>query len=294
MQQIIVILGPTSVGKTKLSVELAKKLNAEIINADSVAIYKRLNIGSAKPTIEEQEGIKHHLINIKDVEEEYNVFEYQKDCRKKIDEIIQDKKNVIIVGGTGLYIKAALYDYQFIQEQSPQQTYDDLTNQEILDKIKLIDKTISIHLNNRQRLVRKLNQLNETTEISQNKNKLLYNIEVVGLTTDREDLYERINNRVDKMIENKLLDEITSLKEYYDTSKILNSAIGYKEFNDYLFNNQSLEDTLIKVKQNSRKYAKRQYTFFNNQFNNINWYETDYKNFQNTINSVYNDIIKDA
>ena len=137
MQDIIVIIGPTGIGKTKLSIELAKKLDAEIINGDSVAIYKGLDIGSAKPTKEEQEGIPHHLIDIKNVTEDYSVFDYQKDARKKIEEITSRGKRIIIVGGTGLYIKAALYDYKFI-ENNNYNSYNELSNEELLETIKVI------------------------------------------------------------------------------------------------------------------------------------------------------------
>ena len=155
MEDIIVIVGPTGVGKTKLSIELAKKLDAEIINGDSVAIYKELDIGSAKPTLEEREGIPHHLIDIKDVEEDYTVFEYQRDVRKKIDELTKKDKRIIIVGGTGLYIKAALYDYNFTEGTTNNQ-YEELTNDEILSKIKSFNVELDYipELNNRKRLVR--------------------------------------------------------------------------------------------------------------------------------------------
>ena len=163
MQPIIVIVGPTGVGKTKLSIELAKKLDAEIINGDSVSIYKELDIGSAKPTIEEREGIPHHLIDIKDVCEDYTVFDYQKDVRKLIDEISSRGKRIIIVGGTGLYIKAALYDYNFT-EGTTNNTYEDLSNEEILEKIKKYDVELP-NINNRIRLVRLLNKLENNEEI---------------------------------------------------------------------------------------------------------------------------------
>ena len=168
MQEIIVIVGPTGVGKTKLSVELAKKLNAEIINGDSVAIYKKLNIGSAKPTIEEQEGIIHHLIDICDIEDNYSVFEYQKDARKKIEEIRKRNKPIIIVGGTGLYIKSALYNYKFTPN-SKYNSYDDLTNEEIKKEILKYNKDNSVHINNRQRLVRLLNKYENNEEFSNDK-----------------------------------------------------------------------------------------------------------------------------
>lgn len=284
MKDIIVIVGPTGIGKTKLSIELAKKLDAEIINGDSVSIYKRLNIGSAKPTKEEQSDIPHHLIDIKDVDEDYTVFDYQKDVRKKIEEITSRGKQIIIVGGTGLYIKAALYDYKFI-EGTTYNEYNDLSNEEILSKIKEYKVEKLPELNNRKRLVRLLNKLENNEEITNNKDKLLYNIKVIGLTTDRETLYKRINKRVDIMIENGLLDEINSLKEDYKNSRILNSGIGYKEFYDYLYNNKSLEDVIEEIKKNSRHFAKRQYTFFNHQFN-TNWFNVDLNNFDNTIIEV--------
>ena len=292
MEDIIVIVGPTGVGKTKLSIELAKKLDAEIINGDSVSIYKDLNIGSAKPTIEERSNIPHHLIDIKDVEEEYSVFDYQQDVRKLIDEITNRNKRIIIVGGTGLYIKAALYDYNFTKDTT-YNTYDNLSNEEILEKIKKSDINLEYipELNNRKRLVRLLNKIENNEEITNNKDKLLYNIKVIGLTTSRDYLYERINKRVDIMMENGLLDEINSLKEKYPKSRVLNSGIGYKEFYNYLFNNESLEITIDKIKQDSRRFAKRQYTFFNNQFD-TKWFDVDFNNFNNTIEEVYNYIEK--
>ena len=290
MKDIIVIVGPTGIGKTKLSIELAKKLDAEIINGDSVSIYKKLDIGSAKPTIEERENIPHHLIDIRKVTEDYTVFDYQKDVREKIEEITSRNKRIIIVGGTGLYIKAALYDYKF-QEGTTYNEYSDFTNEELLDKIKEFKVEKLPELNNRKRLVRLLNKLENNEEITYDKDKLLYNIKVIGLTTDREVLYDRINKRVDIMMDNGLLKEINSLKEYYKDSRILNSGIGYKEFYDYLFNNKSLEDVIEEIKLNSRRFAKRQYTFFNHQFN-TNWFDVDLNNFDNTIEKIYDFINK--
>lgn len=284
MKDIIVIVGPTGVGKTKLSIELAKRFDAEIINGDSVAIYRRLDIGSAKPSIEEREGIPHHLIDIRDVNEEYTVYDYQKDLREKITEISSRGKRVIIVGGTGLYIKAGLYDYNFVPSSS-NNTYDELTNEEILERINKYNLKKVPDKNNRRRLVRLLNKLENEEEITNNKDRLLYNIKVIGLTTDRSILYERINKRVDTMIENGLLNEIDSLKEFYPKSRILNSGIGYKEFADYLFNDKDLETVLEEIKQDSRRYAKRQYTFFRHQFN-TNWFDVNFTNFSKTIDEV--------
>ena len=286
MKDIIVIVGPTGIGKTKLSIELAKKLDAEIINGDSVAIYKNLDIGSAKPTIEERENIPHHLIDIKEVDEDYSVFDYQKDCRKKIEEISSRGKRIIIVGGTGLYIKAALYDYNFT-EGTTYKEYNDLSNEEILNKLKEYNLSNYPETNNRRRLVRLLNKLENDEQITNNKDKLLYHIKVIGLTTDRETLYERINKRVDIMFENGLLEEIESLKDKYNNSRILNSGIGYKEFYDYLFNNKSLEEVKEEIKKDSRRFAKRQYTFFNHQFQTT-WFNSNINSFNDTIIEVLN------
>lgn len=284
MNEIIVIVGPTGVGKTKLSIELAKKLNGEIINADSVSIYKNLNIGSAKPTVEEQNQAPHHLIDIRELEEEYSVYDYQKDARRKMKEITSKGKRVIMVGGTGLYIKAALYNYQF-KKGTINNTYDDLSNEEIMQKIKKKNKEINIHINNRKRLVRVLNKLENNEEITNHKDELLYPVKIIGLTTKRDNLYKRINNRVEDMIKDGLLEEVTALKDQYHNSKILNSAIGYKEFFDYFFSNKSLDDTKEEIKKNCRHYAKRQYTFFHHQMN-VEWFNINYEDFNQTIGEV--------
>lgn len=284
MKDIIVIVGPTGIGKTKLSISLAKIYNAEIINGDSVSIYKKLNIGSAKPTVEEMNGVIHHLIDIKNIDENYSIFDYQKDVRQKIDEITKKGKRVIIVGGSGLYLKAALYDYKFDSNTS-NNSYEDLTNEEILSKINSINSDIDIHINNRKRLVRTLNKLESNEEETYNKDVCLYPLKIIGLTTSRDVLYDRINKRVDSMINDGLIEEIISLKENYNNSRVLNTAIGYKEFYDYLFNNKTLDEVIIEIKTNSRHFAKRQYTFFNHQMD-VKWFSADFDNFQNTINEV--------
>lgn len=292
MQPIIVIVGPTGVGKTKLSIELAKKLNAEIINGDSVSIYKKLDIGSAKPTIEERENIPHHLIDIKEPNEEYSVYDYQQDVRKLIKDLSSKNKRIIIVGGTGLYIKAALYNYQFTKG-TKNNTYDNLTNEELLEKINSYNYNHNIHINNRKRLVRMLNKLENNEVLTENKDECLYPIQVIGLTAKRDIVYQRINERVEEMLKKGLLEEVTSLKPYYKTSRVLNTAIGYKEFTKYFTKEKELTNVIEDIKKNSRHYAKRQYTFFNHQFKTV-WYETNFKDFNETINKVYNDIIKGA
>lgn len=286
MNKVIVITGPTAVGKTKLSIELAKRYNGEIINADAVQVYKGLDIGSAKVTEEEKEDIPHHLFDIKEVDEEYTIYHYQKDCRKLIKEVQGRGKTPILVGGTGLYIKAALYDYKLTEEKETN-TYDNLTDEELYNKLLEVDKDIVIDKNNRRRLIRALNYYKENNKsINTNTtNKLLYDAIFIGLTTDRRILYDKINNRVDIMIKEGLLNEV---KVFYDKNirtKPLLNAIGYREIYSYFDGNISLEEATDKIKQNSRHYAKRQYTFFNHQLP-IVWFETNYNNFNNTVEEV--------
>lgn len=286
MNKVIVITGPTAVGKTKLSIELAKRYNGEIINADAVQVYKGLNIGSAKVTEEEKEGIPHHLFDIKEVDEEYTIYHYQKDCRKLIKEVQGRGKTPILVGGTGLYIKAALYDYKLTEEKETN-TYDNLTDEELYNKLLEVDKDIVIDKNNRRRLIRALNYYKENNKsINTNTtNKLLYDAIFIGLTTDRRILYDKINNRVDIMIKDGLLNEVKAFYDKNIRTKPLLNAIGYREIYSYFDGNISLEEAINKIKQNSRHYAKRQYTFFNHQLP-IVWFETDYSNFNNTIEQI--------
>lgn len=288
MSRIIVITGPTAVGKTKLSIELAKKYNGEIINADAVQVYKGLDIGSAKITEEEKEGIPHHLFDIKEADEEYTIYHYQKDCRRLIKEIQSRNKTPILVGGTGLYIKSALYDYK-LNEEKETNTYDSLTNEELYNKLLELDKNIVIDKNNRRRLIRAINYYKENNKsINTNiTNKLLYDTIFIGLTTDRKILYNKINARVDIMIRDGLLDEVKSFYDKGVRTKPLLNAIGYKELYNYLDGNITLEEAVDKIKQNSRHYAKRQYTFFNHQLPVV-WFETDFNNFNNTIEKITN------
>lgn len=288
MKKIIVILGPTGVGKTKLSVELAKRLNGEIINADSMQIYKGLDIGTAKIKEEEKEGIPHHLFDIKEVREDYSIYNYQIDGRKVINDIIKRGKTPIIVGGTGLYIKSLLYDYNLNYEKESD-TYDTLSTEELYSKLLELDKNAVVDKNNRRRVIRAINYYKENNKsISDNKtNKLLYDVVFIGLTTDREKLYQIINSRVDKMINDGLINEV---KKFFDEgiySKPLINGIGYKELYKYFEKEISLEEAIEKIKQNSRRYAKRQYTFFNNQLPVV-WFNVDFNCFSNVIDSIFN------
>ena len=283
---IIVIIGPTGVGKTKLSVELAKKVNGEIINADSMQFYKGLDIGTAKIKEEEKNGVKHHLFDIKDPNDMYTIFDYQIDARNCINDILGRGKTPILVGGSGLYIRAALYDYK-LDFEDIKLDFSDLTNEELLNRCLSIDPKCNIHLNNRKRLERFLNKSINNSEIVTNS-KPIYDFTMIGLTTFRKNLYDIINNRVDKMIEEGLIDEVKSFYDKGIRSKAIMTGIGYKELYSYFDKEITLEEAIELIKKNSRHLAKRQYTFFNNQFNDIKWFNTDYDNFSNTINEVYN------
>ncbi len=289
---IIVITGPTAVGKTKLSIELAKIYNGEIINADSTQVYRGLNIGTAKVTPSEKEGIPHHLLDIKEPNEDYNLFEYQKDCRACIANIKAKNKIPILVGGTGLYIKAALYNYNLSEETQKDNEYLELSNEDIYKQIMAYDNTLNVDKHNRRRLVRYLNKIAKETLISQAPLKLLYDdVIFIGLTTATENLYTKINERFDKMLIG-LVDEVKLLYQQYPGSRVLHSAIGYKELISFFDNQSTFTESINQIKQNTRNYAKRQYTFFNNQLP-IKWFNTNYDDFQKTINEVIDYIEKD-
>lgn len=274
----IFIMGPTGVGKTKLSVELAKIYDAYIINCDAVQVYKGLDIGSAKVTEEEKCGIKHFLFDIKNPDEEYSVKDYQTDLRNLFDKY--SKKNLIIVGGTGLYATAGAYDYRFNDEEK--KDYSNYSLEELYKLAKEKDINCNIDKNNRIRLERFLQK--DLTSLVEPT--LLYNDAIfIGLTTSRENLYKIINKRVDKMIDNGLVQEVKILYTNYPKSKILKRAIGYKEIIDYLDNKITLEEAVDEIKKNSRHYAKRQYTWFNNKMD-IKWFEVNFNYFNETIDNV--------
>jgi len=284
MKRVIVITGPTGVGKTKLSVKLAKKLKGEIINADSMQVYRGLDIGTAKIRPEEKERVKHHLFDICDVYKNYTIFNYQKDARKAINEITRKRKVPILVGGSGLYIKAALYDYKLVNEKFHSE-FSELTNEEILKEIKK-DHDTDIHVNNRKRLVRELNKIKNNSVTISNIDEPLYDIIVIGLTTNRDKLYEIIDNRVDRMIKDGLIKEVKALYDNNVNSKAIETGIGYKELYKYFKGEITLSEAIDLIKKNSRNFAKRQYTFFNHQMK-VNWFNVDFDNFDNTIDEVY-------
>lgn len=275
---ILAIIGPTAVGKTKLSIELAKKYNAIIINCDAMQVYQGLDIGTAKVTSEEKEGITHELLDFVPVTQNYTVYDYQKDARKLLEKY--QGRNIIFVGGTGLYLKSALYDYRFYEETTTN-SYDNLTNEELYNLALAKDKNMNIHPNNRKRLVRFLNkEIQEYVEP-----KPLYDFKIIGLTTSRDILYDKINKRVDVMFQNGLLTEVKSFYDQGIHSKALETGIGYKELYQYFDNKITLEEAKDLIKKNSRHYAKRQYTFFNHQLD-VKWFNTNYEDFSKTINEV--------
>lgn len=275
---ILAIVGPTGVGKTKLSIELAKKYNAIIINCDAMQVYKDLNIGTAKIKESEKEGIKHYLFDIVSPDTFYTVCDYQKESRKIIEE--NSDKNIIFVGGTGLYLKASLYDYKFSSDNNSND-YANYSNEQLLSMCKEIDANCSIHVNNRVRLVRFLNRGTKAVTNS----KELYKSLIIGLTTDRDTLYKKIDARVDSMMDEGLEKEAKSLYCKWGETKALKTAIGYKELIMYFKGDVSLEEAIDNIKKNSRHYAKRQYTFFNHQLP-VHWFNVNYEDFNETIDKV--------
>lgn len=284
MKKIIVITGPTGVGKTKLSISLAKMLDGEIINADSMQVYKGLDIGTAKIKEDEKDGVVHHLFDICEVDEDYNIFNYQKDCRKVIEDILKRGKTPILVGGSGLYIKSALYNYEF-QEESFHSEFEDLTNEELLEEIKRHYET-DIHVNNRKRLVRELNKIKNETTNNKDCHKPLYDFVTIGLTCDRSKLYDIINKRVDIMVNEGLVDEVKTLYNQNIRSKAIMTGIGYKELYKYFDGENSLEESIELIKKNSRNFAKRQYTFYNHQMD-VKWFDVNFECFNKTVLEVF-------
>ncbi len=283
---VIAIVGPTCVGKTKLSVELAKALDGEIINADSTQIYKGMDIATAKVTEDEKEGIPHYLFDQEEITTDYSIFNYQKDCRKYIDQIIHNKRVPILVGGTGLYIKSALYDYQFDKEESKIEIEG--TTEELYQQLGKIDPNTDIHPNNRKRIIRALTYYYQNHKPMSEKEKAdspIYDVIFIGLTAERENLYNRINQRVFSMIDNGLLEEAKKIYDSNIRSKAVLTPIGYKELFPYFDGTISLTEAISNIQQNSRRYAKRQFTWFRHQLP-VHWFNVNYDDFTKTIEEV--------
>ena len=287
---VVAIIGPTASGKTALSIKLAKEIDGEVINGDSMQVYKQLDIGTAKITEQEMEGVPHHLINIKEPTESFSVAEYQKLVRAKIEEIQSRGKMPIIVGGTGLYIQSVLYDFVFtdekVDEEARKAYYDELAAVGPLkmhEKLAKLDpKTAAqIHPNNTRRVIRAIELAEQAGSVKSSEEHhrgdvALYNHLIIGLDIDREELYDRINRRVDKMIEQGLVQEVRALYDQNIRDVQSVKAIGYKELYDYFDGRSTFEEAIESIKQNSRRYAKRQLTYFRNKLdvkweNNNNW-----------------------
>ncbi|RHW39503.1 tRNA (adenosine(37)-N6)-dimethylallyltransferase MiaA [Lysinibacillus yapensis] len=282
--EVVAIVGPTASGKTALSIRMAKEFNGEIINGDSMQIYKGLDIGTAKVTEEEMEGIPHHLLSFKEPTESFSVADYQTLVREKIAEIQSRGKLPIIVGGTGLYVQAVLYDFQFTKEEvdevERQKYYEELAKigpDAMHAKLAELDPETAktIHPNNTRRVIRALEmvELHGVSKASEEHNRgdvPLYNHLIIGMDMDREKLYERIDLRVDLMMEKGLLEEVKGLYNRGIRGVQSVQAIGYKELYAYLDGLVTLEEAVLQLKQNSRRYAKRQLTYFRNKMD-VKW-----------------------
>ena len=286
--KVIAVVGPTAVGKSDVGVKLAQLFDGEIINGDSIQVYRELNIGSAKVTEEEMGGIPHHLLDYKTVGDEYSVQHFQHDAREKIEEIEERGHLPVVVGGTGLYIKALLYDYSFTQIEGQLSEYEDETTEELYARLCRLDpKAVEvIHPNNRRRIVRALQMaesgnLKSEQEAGQ-KHEMIYDAFIVGLTMDRKALKERISLRVDRMFENGLVEEVTQLHDKYDWNMHGLHGIGYKEFRDYFPGNITLEEVKETIKTHTRQFAKRQYTWWNHQMP-VKWYDVSEEDYLEKI-----------
>jgi tRNA dimethylallyltransferase len=299
-EKLVVLIGPTAVGKTKMSIELAKRLNGEIISGDSMQIYKGMDIGTAKIKPEEMEGIPHHLIDIKEPEESFSVAEFQQKVRPLITEITKRGKLPMIVGGTGLYIQSVIYDYQFSEAPSDESYRYSLEQfaakhgvHALHEKLQEIDPQSAerIHPNNVRRVIRAMEIFHCTGKTmtewqKQQTPDLVYDVALVGLMMDREQLYQRINERVDQMMAEGLLNEVKSLYDrgIRDCQSI--QAIGYKEIYEYLDGCITLEEAIEQLKQNSRRYAKRQLTWFRNKMP-VQWFDmTDLSSFSVKVDEI--------
>lgn len=292
MKKVIVITGPTAVGKTKLSIEIAKRLQTYIINGDAYQIYQKMNIGTAKPTDDEKQGVIHHYMDFLDSSKTYSIAEFQKGVRECIDDLTSKNKVPLIVGGSGLYIDSVIKNYQFLEEKrsNEQSKYDSLTNEELHQVLANLDpdKASEIHPNNRKRVLRAIELISSNVDNTSRskKNELVYDALIIFLNDNRESLYDRINKRVDKMLADGLIEEVKNIgiNNYSMTSKV---AIGYKEVIQYLNNEIDYNEMVELIKKNSRHYAKRQFTWFKNQ-DNCQVVNINLEDFNKTIDEVYN------
>ncbi|MCE4957197.1 tRNA (adenosine(37)-N6)-dimethylallyltransferase MiaA [Macrococcoides caseolyticum] len=294
---LIVIVGPTAVGKTALSIELAKKLNAEIISGDAIQVYKGMDIGSAKITEEEMDGILHHLIDILNPDEPYSAAQFKKHAEPIIEAIAKRGKTPMIVGGTGLYIQSLLYQYEFTEEdqalkQLLQNKYEPLDAAQLFEMLNEKDPAAAqtIHPNNRQRVMRALiyYEMHKKSITTQKKSQTInekYDTVVIGLNMPRPTLYDRINHRVLLMIDQGLVQEVSNLIDSGYRDKQSMTAIGYKEIIPYIDGEVSLNQAVESLQQNSRNFAKRQLTWFHNQME-VEWFDTANLSTNELVNQI--------
>ena len=298
-EKVIVICGPTASGKTALSIELAKKINGEMISADSMQIYKDMDIGTAKPTLEEMQGIKHYLLDFVSPNERYSVAQYKQDAKKAIKEILQKGKTPIIVGGTGLYVDSLIYEIEYndikldmnyrkeLEEIAEQEGLETLYNKALEIDPKAMEK---ISKNDKKRILRVLEIFKATgktkteQEIESRQKPVEYDYKVFAINWEREKLYQRINKRVDIMIEQGLIEEVKSILKKYNEFPTAMQGLGYKEVVDYLNGNYTKEEMIEKIKMETRRYAKRQLTWFRKNKQTI-WLEGT-NDIQNNINII--------
>lgn len=290
--KVLVIVGPTGVGKSSLSIEVAKQYQGEIISGDAYQCYKELTIGSAKITEDEMQGIPHHLVDELSYKETYNVKMFQEQARARIAKIHEQGKLPIICGGTGLYIKSLLYDYVFHEEAidvAYAQELDALSNEALYERLKRVDKEASntIHINNRKRVKRALMMEHlghkKSDVVNKQEHVLLYDALIIGLTMDRQHLYQRIDERVLTMIEDGLEREVMSLvSSIQDFDLQSMQGIGYKEWKGYYENTASLQDTILLIQKNTRNFAKRQYTWFYHQLD-VHWFDIESDGYKERI-----------
>ncbi len=266
MKKVVAIVGPTAVGKTEISIAVAKRYQSEIISGDSTQLYKDLNIGTAKIKEDEKQGIIHHFIDVVEADGTYDVKTYQSEVRKAIESI----EKPLIVGGTGLYIKSVLDDYDFSgkgRDFDFEKQYEKLSNEALYELLqeKSYEASLKTHANNRRRVLRALALADEKTSIKVKKDKPIYNYKIIYLTLPRKVLYERINLRADLMLKEGMLDEVKALRK----RNILPNVINYKQLNTYLDGKVSLEEAIETLKKDTRRYAKRQDTWFKNQMDTV-------------------------
>lgn len=291
MQKILILVGPTGVGKTSLSIELAKHFHGEIISGDSMQVYKEMTIGTAKVTKDEADGIPHYLVDEYEYTDDYNVKIFQERARAYIEDIASRGKLPIIVGGTGLYIKSLYYDYVFEEEEVDEEFQAFLksrSDEECYAMLQLVDKAAceNIHMNNRKRVERALMRAHTGEKKSdvegRQSHQPMYDGFVMGLTTNREELYQRIDQRVLKMMDEGLEEEVRALFTEENSWNLQSlQGIGYKEWKDYFLGKQSKEETIRLIQRNSRQFAKRQYTWFNHQMN-VNWFDITELNWKDS------------